>query len=576
MILQALDSYYHRKRSDPDARIAPRGFEWKGVDFLLLLDSEGRLIGIEDNRELQGKKLVARSHLVPQSVKRSVNISANLLWGNVEYVLGLAQKGKPERTRASHEAFITRIRDELGAAGDAGVVAVLRLLDGLDLKQLEVKPEWMELAESTGNLSFRLQGDNHLLCQRPAVVEAIESNLGREPDDAETRLCAVSGANDIQERLHPAIKGVWGAQSSGANIVSFNLDAFDSYGKSQGYNAPIGKRAAFSYTTALNHLLRRDSPQRLQVGDASTVFWSERTSTLEDDLTDLLGEPAKDDPDAHTKKVRSLYRAVERGGYTPDDDKTGFYVLGLSPNAARISVRFWEVGTVAEISRRIVRNFDDLSIVHGPKDPSYPSLFRLLVHTATQGKADNIPPNLGGDLMRAVLTGSDYPYSLLQAAVRRSRAEQRVDYYRAALIKAVINRRQRHRQQTEKEISVSLDPSNMHPGYRLGRLFAVLEKIQEEALPGINQTIRDKFYGAASASPLSVFSNLMKLKNHHLAKLDNPGRVTNLEKLIGEIVDGVNAFPAQMPLVEQGLFAIGYYHQRQDFFKGKSTEEEGD
>jgi CRISPR-associated protein Csd1 len=343
-----------------------------------------------------------------------------------------------------------------------------------------------------------------------------------------------------------------------------------------GFNAPIGKRATFNYTTALNHLLHRDSRQRLQVGDATTVFWSKRASVLEDDLTDLLGEPAKDNPDAHTSKIRSLYRAVERGGYTPDDGDNEFYVLGLSPNAARISVRFWEVGTVAEISRRILQHFEDLSIVHGPRDPSHPSLFRLLVHTATQGKTDNIPPNLGGDLMRAVLTGGDYPYSLLQAAVRRNRAERQVDYYRAALIKAVINRWQRHRQQRETEIKVSLDPSNNHSGYRLGRLFAVLERIQEEAQKGINQSIRDKFYGAASASPLSVFSNLMKLKNHHLTKLDNPGRVTYFEKLIGEIVDGLHSFPAQMPLPEQGLFAIGYYHQRQDFFKGKPTEEKGE
>lgn len=576
MILQALNGYYERKAAEQEARIAPRGFEWKGIEFVLLLDTEGKLIGIEDNREPQGNKRVARQHLVPQAVKKTSGVAANLLWDNAEYVLGLVQKGKPERTRASHEAFLSRIRDDLEAIDDPGTKSVLTFLDGLDLTSLEGLATWDEVTESNGNLSFRLQGDTGLVCQRPGVVKAIESKLAQASGDAQSRLCAIIGAADVPERLHPTIKGVWGAQSSGANIVSFNLDAFDSYGKSQGYNAPIGKRAAFSYTTALNHLLRRESRQRLQVGDASTVFWSDKESVLEDDLTELLGEPDKDDPDAHTAKVRSLYRAVERGGYTPDDGKTEFYVLGLSPNAARISVRFWEVDTVAEISGRIVQHFEDFSIVHGPKDAPYPSLFRLLVHTAPRGKADNIPPNLAGDLMRAVLTGGAYPHTLLQAAVRRNRAERQVDYYRAALIKAVINRQQRHRQQTEKEIAVSLDLSNTHPGYRLGRLFAVLEKIQEEAQPGINQTIRDKFYGAASASPLSVFSNLMKLKNHHLAKLEHPGRATNFEKLIGEIVEGVDSFPAQMPLAEQGLFAIGYYHQRQDFFKGKSTEKKGD
>jgi len=576
MILQALNDYYQRKSSDPDGGLAPPGFEWKGMDFILLIDKDGALIDIQDNREQQGAKRIARRHLVPQGVKKTSGIAANLLWDNAEYVLGLVQKGKPERTRQAHAAFVQRIRSDLPIDTDSGVEAVVHFLEQLDLPSMDHFAAWDELSQSTGNISFKLQNDSGLVCQREAVINAVKSV--QSSTDADSRqLCLVSGRSDEPERLHPSIKGVWGAQSSGANIVSFNLDAFNSYGKEQGLNAPVGKQAVFAYTTALNHLLERDSRQRLQVGDASTVFWADKQNPLETDFIEIFGEPAKgNDPDRNAQKVRALYKAVESGGYTPDDDKTRFYVLGLAPNAARIAIRFWQVATVSELSRRIVRHFDDLKIVRHPKEPPYPSLFRLLVHTAAQGKADNIPPNLGGELMRAAMSGDLYPQTLLQAAVRRNRAERNIDYYRAALIKAVLNRQNRIHHHMEKEITVALDPDNTHTGYRLGRLFAVLEKIQQEAQGDINATIRDKFYGAASSSPLSVFSNLMKLKNHHLAKLERPGRANWFEKLIGEILDGVKTFPAQMPLPEQGLFAIGYYHQRQDFFKPKQTEETGE
>jgi CRISPR-associated protein Csd1 len=575
MILQALNEYYQRKSSDRESGLASPGFEWKGIDYILLIDPAGVLIDIQDNREQQGAKRIARRHLVPQGVKKTSGVAANLLWDNAEYVLGLERKGKPERTRQAHAAFIERIRRDLPAESDPGVWAVMHFLEQLDLASLDRFAAWEELTQSTGNISFKLQNDSGLVCQRERVADAIKSSQAN--GDGEARLCLVNGQADVPERLHPAIKGVWGAQSSGANIVSFNLDAFSSYGKEQGFNAPVGKQAVFAYTTALNHLLERDSRQRLQVGDSSTVFWSGKQNPLEDDFLEIFGEPAKgDDPDRNSEKVRALYRAVESGGYTPYDEDTHFYVLGLAPNAARIAVRFWQVATVSELSRRIVRHFDDLQVVRHPKEPPYPSLFRLLVHSATQGKADNIPPNLGGELMRAVLSGGLYPHSLLQAAIRRNRAERNVDYYRAALIKAVLNRQNRIHHHMEKEVTVALDPDNTHTGYRLGRLFAVLEKIQQEAQGDINATIRDKFYGAASSSPLAVFSNLMKLKNHHLAKLERPGRVSQFEKLIGEILDGVKSFPAQMPLPEQGLFAIGYYHQRQDFFKPKQTQETGE
>lgn len=574
MILHALYDYYQRKSADPDTHMAPPGFEWKEVPFIVEIDAQGNPIQIEDTRESDGKKKRAHAYLVPQGAKKTSGVVANLFWDNAEYVLGVDTKGKPERVAEQHQAFVARIESlPASALSDVGVQAMLRFLKHADLSALSRYAVWQEIAETNPNLTFRLHGDTDLVCQRPAIVAAMKAEVGEGNADG---FCLVTGENDEIERLHTAIKGVWGAQTSGANIVSFNLDAFNSYGKTQGTNAPVGRHAAFGYTTALNHLLRKDSTQRLQVGDASTVFWADQPTELETGIVDIFGEPPKDDPDRNVRAVGSLYKSIDNGLIEKDEGKTRFFVLGLAPNAARIAIRFWHNTTVAEMAARVRQHFDDLAIVRAEFDPPYPTLFRLLVSVATQSKAENIPPNLGGELMRSVLAGLPYPQTFLAAAVRRIRAEHEVTYIRAALIKACINRAARYSNSNMKEeLKVSLDESNTNAGYRLGRLFAVLEKIQEEANPGINATIRDRFYGAASSTPVTVFSTLLKLKNHHLSKLENRGRAVNLEKRIGEIMDDIGDFPAQLPLADQGRFAIGYYHQRQDFFKKHGTSNEG-
>ncbi len=574
MILQALYDYYQRKSADPDAHMAPLGFEWKEIPFILEIDTQGTPIQIEDTRENDGKKKRAHAYLVPQGAKKTSGVASNLFWDNAEYVLGVDTKGKPKRAAEQHQAFAARIESLPEAAQtDEGVQAVLLFLKHVDVNALSQYATWPEIVETNPSLTFRLRGNMDLVCQRPAVVEAIKAEGGAVTNDG---FCLVTGANDEIERLHTAIKGVWDAQTSGANIVSFNLDAFNSYGKAQGMNAPVGKHAAFGYTTALNHLLRKDSTQRLQVGDSSTVFWADQPTELETGIVDIFGDSPKDDPDRHVRAVASLYKSIDNGLIEKDEGKTRFFVLGLAPNAARIAIRFWHNATVAEMAARIRQHFDDLAIMRAEFDPPYPTLFRLLVSVATQSKAENIPPNLGGELMRSVLAGLPYPQTLLAAAVRRIRAEHEVTYIRAALIKACINRATRYSNSNMKEeLKVSLDERNTNAGYRLGRLFAVLEKIQEEANPGINATIRDRFYGAASSTPVTVFSTLLKLKNHHLSKLENRGRAVNLEKRVGEIMDGIGDFPAQLPLADQGRFAIGYYHQRQDFFKKHDASIEG-
>lgn len=586
MILQALNDYYRRKAADPDPsrRLPAFGLEEKEIPFVLQIDADGHwLPPIQDKRRKEGKKLLGRRYLVPAAVKRSSGVAANLLWDTAEYVLGVDTRGKPERVAEQHAAFRARIEalpDE--ALSLPGVAAVRKFLAAIDLAAFAADPLWPEITESNPVLGLQLQDEIGLVCQHPAI--ALAATAITDEADAETAFCLVSGEPAPVERTHTAIKGVWGAQSSGANIVSFNLDAFNSYGKRQGANAPVGKPAAFAYTTALNHLLARDSRQRVQVGDASTVFWAEKPSDFETLPADLFGEPPKDDPDRGTRALDTLYRSINTGHFVSDDDGTRCHVLGLAPNAARIAVRFWQTGTAAELGRRLRRHFDDLNVARGPNDPRHLSLFRLLTAIAVQGKADNIPPNLGGEIVRAVLVGEDvaYPAALLNAAVGRCRAEQRVTHARAAILKACIDREIRRANRAspstpEKEFPPMLDTENPSAAYRLGRLFAVLEKIQEEASPGLNATIRDRYYGAASSTPVAVFTTLLRLKNHHLGKL-SPGRRVNLERLIGEIMSGIADFPRQLPLPEQGRFALGYYHQRQDFYtrKPESNTSEGE
>jgi CRISPR-associated protein Csd1 len=601
MILQALQGYYQRKQrsDDPKDRLPAFGLEEKEIPFVIEIDNEGRFVNLIDTRSGEGRKKTGQRFLVPQGVKKTSGVAANLLWDTAEYVLGMDTRGKPERVAQQRTAFRSRL-DELPeqVRTDPGLRAVRAFLDRLDMTpleggsgrspddrlRLESHPAWSDVLAANPILSFRLHGDIELVCQRPAVAAAAVATITDEAAPAGT--CLVTGDTSPIERLHPAIKGVWGAQTAGANIVSFNCRAFESYGKTerQGENAPVGKPAVFAYTTALNHLLARDSRQRVQVGDASTVFWAEQPHDLETMTADLFGEPPKDEPDRGADALKALYQSVESGKFAVGDNDTRFHVLGLAPNAARISIRFWETAPAYELARRLKRHFDDLKIVRAPNDPEHLSLFRLLASIAVQGKADNIPPNLGGDIIRAILEDLPYPATLLNAAVQRCRAEQakkdertgkpvhHVSHRRAAIFKAYLNQLNRFRPLLEKEITVSLDLSNTHVAYRLGRLFAVFERVQESAAErDLNKTIRDAYFGAAMSTPRAVFPRLIRLNQHHLRDLKRirPKSAAYFDGLLLEINSELqpdSAFPPVFKLEQQGIFALGYYHQRQAFF----------
>jgi len=572
VILHALNNYYDRLKDNADVGIPFLGFSSQKIHFALMLNREGNLLQVLDLRETQGKKLLPKQMTVPEAVIKSVNIAANFMWDNTGYVLGADNKGKPKRSLVTFEAFKKLHHDIGDEVDDEGMVAVLRFLDSWNPANSQELEYWDDMAAGA-NLVFQLDGEFGYVHDRPKVRDAWLKHY-TENSSGVVATCLVCGEKKPIARLHPKIKGVRGSQSTGAAVVSFNLDAFLSYGKEQSFNAPVSEDITFNYATALNHLLRFESRQKIQIGDAATVFWTERESPVEG-FMGLILNPQDDSGDL--KEVRDFLEAVRDGKKLLeeiDDTDMKFYILGLSPNASRISVRFWHVSTVGDVSAKIGQHFKDLSIIKNyDSDPEFPGMWRLLKETAQRkkdGKYEGIKPVLAGPVMRSILTGAAYPQSLMTAIIGRIRADQEINYLRAAMIKACLVRKNRINR-ISKEVTMALDKKSTNIAYRLGRLFAVLEKAQRNAIPGANTTIKDNFYGSASATPRTVFPRLLRLAQHHIQKAEY-GR--NTDKMIEEIMQDIREFPAHLSLDDQGLFAIGYYHQRKDFYTKSDKKED--
>ena len=580
MILQALCDYYERLREQSDSGIAPPGYSSEKISYALVLDRDGLLVAIRDIRDTSGKKPVPTRLIVPQPPKRASNIAPCFLWDKTSYVLGVSASSK--RTQEEHAAF-KELHAVLIDADDVGLQALARFLQNWGPEQFATRPDYEE-DTLDANCVFELDGEHGYLHDRPAAraAWAVQSAAA---SDMETAMCLVTGKRMLVARLHPSIKGVDSAQSSGASIVSFNLDAFESYGKAQGYNAPVSEPAAFAYTTALNYLLRRSehNRQRLRIGDTTVVFWVQAgnaagAEAAEDLMSQMLNPPATDEQ--QTSILQTVLDAVRQGRplttlsaqLQPD---TRIFILGLAPNASRLAIRFWITGTLQTFAVCIATHFDDLAL-QPPAWKSPPSIWRLALTTAPQragqkSKAEDIPPQLAGELTRAVLTGNRYPRSLLATLLMRMRADGQITDLRVALCKAVLVRDRRlHVKGIPKEIPMSLDLNNHEPGYLLGRLFAELENTQRAALgKAINAPIGDRYYGAASATPASVFPLLLRGARHHLSRLrkDKPGLAHTLDQIMGDIVSELGTrFPRHLSLEAQGQFVIGYYQQRNTRF----------
>lgn len=582
MIIASLESYYVRARSA--GNLPPLGWMNLPLDYILIINEKGEYVSLMPNFEMDGSKRKRNTAILPAIGKQAIKHTnsgedPNLLWDNAAFVIGLTDTDATQKdiskSKKRLEHFTNLINTVFSNTNDVGLTAIRKFYN-------EIQSYFDKILKSgvtkSDTITFKLNTDSCLLLERPAIFEVINNYL-ESSSETYPGISMIDGSKEQIALNHYSIKNVRGTSSDGP-LVAFNDPAYESYGAKKGAISPVGNRTMIAYTTALNHLLRKGSEQRFQVGDASTIFWSGKKNNFENDFATIWGATSsKDDPDKYTNAVKAVFKAVDRGLFNDNEGKTQFYVLGLSPSTARIAVRFYIVGTIREFAGRIKQHFEYLQIIHNNNEPEYLPLYYLLKNIAVQGESKNIPPNLGGEVMQSILTGRPYPCTLFAAAIRRCKAEQKVNYQRAAIIKAYLNRAH-----NKEDITVMLNKDSNYLSYQLGRLFAVLEKTQEDSSNGkLNETIRNRYYSSASSNPIAVFSTLCKLTQHHISKMEKDSKKKSwaivMQKEIQEIMSHLpddKPFPATFNLEDQGRFAVGYYHQRQEFFAKKSSDESGE
>lgn len=576
MILQSLAAYYETLLKDGKA--APQGWCQAKVAFALNLDVDGKLKGIFSlkSEEERGKKkvLVPVIRQVPQMVARSSGVSANFLCDNSKYILGIDAEGSGKRilecfeaAKERHLSILKHVDSEIATSVKAFFSTWNPELAKENDKLAEV---WEEITDGN-NLIFTM--DMKEAQNDEAIREAWQQSLEKK-DDTEQGICLVTGKRQEIARIHSTIKGVQGAQSSGAALVSFNAPAFESYGKEQSYNAPVGNYAAFAYTTALNYLLSQRE-YVFRFGDTTVVFWAESGEEMYQDAFIWALEPLKD----NQKELKNLFenlqnrRALNINGIELNCNQK-FYILGLAPNAARLSVRFFYEDSFGNVLENIRKHYSRMEIVKPTwEERDVLGIGAMLFETVNQKSKDKAPvPNLPGGVMRSVFSDSRYPENLYVNVLIRIRAEQgRITWGRAGIIKAFLIKNH-DLQKGEKFVGLNQETNDV--AYVLGRTFAVLETIQEEANPGVSATIRDKYFNSACATPEAVFPLLMKLKNSHIRKIErqNEWKKIVFEKLLTELMEKMDFYPKRLNLEEQGRFILGYYHQVQKRYEKKEEK----
>lgn len=580
MILQALTEHYEALVSQK--KLEKPGWSDAKISFALYIQEDGTLerAASVKTEQARGKKTVSapRAFSLPAPVKRSSGIASNFLWDNSSYILGVDAKGKPKRSLECFNACRALHHRLLDDVDNPAARALLAFFDRWDpagaAEHPALQEDWEELIAGA-NLIFRYNGA--YVQDDPPVRQAWQEHYSAGGGGPEM-VCLVTGRKGPAEAVHPSIKGLAGAQSSGAALVAFNAPAFCSYGREQSLNAPVSKYAAFAYTAALNYMLA-DREHLCRFGDTTVLFWARS------------GEPAFQDafsgfcfggPTHYTSGdlARMLKTLLEGETVLYDetqlDPNMDFYILGLAPNAARLSVRFFLHNSFGGFLENVRRHDQRLEIVR-PANDSFETIppWKLLDATVNQNARDKSPsPVMAGEVLRAILTDTRYPASLLNGVTLRIRADHRVDRVRAAIVKAYYLKYP-HPDLSKEVLTVSLNPACGDTGYVLGRLFSVYEAIQSAANPGINATIKDKYFNSAASTPATVFPVLGNLAQKHLKKLkgSNTGLSVFYEKQLTEIAALLGtSFPARMTLPQQGAFQLGYYHQTQDRYQKKEEK----
>ena len=581
MILKALYDYYHRCGD-----LAPNGMEYKEIAFIIVVDLEGNFLRVEDCRIDKNEN--ARRFLVVKGARTSAP-KPYMFWDNVEYVLNYTPAHKEilndennaklinsiKKSKIKHDLFVEqcgKIAEKYPSNKAFKAVSLFYKNNGIE--QLKNSDLWEEIEKKpTVNLSFRINGELLIV----AEDESLRKESYNDDDSFHNAICLITGNSSKCVNTTTATP-ILGGQATG-RLVSFQVNSgYDSYGKSKGANASISIEAEACYTTALNRLLQKDSRNKFTVGNRTFVFWAssnnETSKQVESSFYSFLTNLKSDNPNRRILEVRQVFNSIY-SGHLKVQNKDKFYILGLAPNSARIAVIYWRETTVKDFAEKILKHFDDFDIIDTRKERKpYYGIYNIISSVALQGKENNVSPNLVEAVMKSIIEGLPYPYSLFSACLRRIKAETDKDVYttRAAILKGYLNR---NNNINDKKIKEMLDKTNDNIGYLCGRLFATLVKIQEEA--NNISSIRERYMNSASTTPAAVFANLLNLSVHHEDKL-NPGRKVQFEQIKSEILDKITAagFPAHLDINDQARFFVGYYHQRQDFFTSKAEKENND
>lgn len=578
MILQTLVEHYEDLVAQ--GKLARPGWSDSNISYALYINDAGELeqaVSLKREEERGKKKVLApRPMSLPAPVKRSSGVSSNFLWDNSSYILGIDEKGKPQRSLECFSACRALHHQLLDSVESPAAKAVLAFFDCWDPAKAREHPALADKLEDIlagGNLVFKCEGS---FPQEDVLIRSAWQTHYDSAGDGPELVCLVTGKKGAAETVHPSVKGVAGAQSVGAALVSFNGEAFCSYGREQSLNAPTSKYAAFAYTSSLNHLLaERDYVGR--IGDTTVLFWASggQRAYQSFSVASLFGAPTTYSVSNLQKMTLDLCQEKPvLFEETQLDPKTTFYILGLSPNAARLSVRFFLKNSFGAFIRNIQAHQQRLEIVR----PSFDKfetipLWKLLDETVNQNSRDKSPtPGMAGETLRAILNNTYYPASLLNGTVLRIRAEREITRGRAAILKAYFLKNS-HPDIPKEVLTVSLNPDSTNITYNLGRLFSVLEAIQSAANPGINATIKDKYFNSASATPSRVFPLLMNLAQKHLRKLDKGWSISYNKQLTDLTAKLGETFPNRLSLPQQGAFQLGYYHQTQARYTKKEEAE---
>lgn len=580
MLLQSLVKLYEAWAEKGE--IEKLGWNPVKISYGISLDQEGNvdeIIHLKTNAP-KGNKVIPSLISLPMPVKRSVGVASNFLYDNATYVFGYDNSNKPDRAKQCFDCFRSVGNKVLENSDDEFSTVIKKFLqkDYSEFENLSDLLTELNCTETTVD-DILNKGANLLLMplgKFPTDSKAIcESwNSYYEHSDAPKGVCLVTGKDDHIAKLHPVIKGIRGAQAAGASLVSFNATAFDSYGKENGYNAPVSEYAAFAYTSALNKLVS-DNDHRIFAGDTTVVCWTEDGESA---YQDVFAGIFNSDDEVKQKDLHDTIVSIVNGNEVkwegiPLNPSNNFYILGISPNSARLSVRFFIQNTFGKVMENLLKNQQRMEMVKpGFEKFNYIPLWRILGETVNKKSRDKkCKPHLAGDVLNSIINDYNYPSTLYYGILGRISAEQNINWVKASVLKAYLLKN--YDSKYKEEITVDYNENSNNKAYLLGVLFSNLEEIQNTANPGIKSTIRDRYFTAASSTPSRVFPILIDLAQNHIKKIPNVGAKVNCQKMLTETMSKLgDKFPNRLKLDEKGMFQLGYYQRTQERFTGKEDK----